>query len=128
MQKHAAKHKHEHEETDVNVKGIAWTAFGLLLTVVFGLVGGYFTFIYFADVQNKCDKPLPAMCEGRVFPPEPRLQTSNGGDLVKMRAKDKQILENYGVDPKTGTVRIPIERAMELTAQRGLPFKEEQKK
>ena len=38
-----------------------------------------------------------------------------------MNARENQILTSYGwVDRKAGTVRIPIERAMDLIAHRGL--------
>jgi hypothetical protein len=55
--------------------------------------------------------------------PEPRLQTDNGNqDVADLHAREDLLLENYTrVDGKAGTVRIPIERAMELVAQRGLP-------
>jgi hypothetical protein len=55
--------------------------------------------------------------------PTPRLQTDDGYDeIYVMHQKEDLLLENYTwVDEKQGTVRIPIERAMELIAQRGLP-------
>jgi len=55
--------------------------------------------------------------------PEPRVQTDNGNqDVADLHAREDLLLENYTrVDGKPGTVRIPIERAMELVAQRGLP-------
>jgi hypothetical protein len=49
--------------------------------------------------------------------PSPRLQTDDGNqEITDMHAKEDLLLENY-----KGAVRIPIERAMELIAQRGLP-------
>jgi len=60
--------------------------------------------------------------------PSPRLQTDDGNqEITDIHAKEDLLLENYSYlgDPGTaqgkGTVRIPIERAMELIAQRGLP-------
>lgn len=55
--------------------------------------------------------------------PTPRLQTDDGyQEIADMHAKEDLLLENYSyVDQGKGTVRIPIERAMELIAQRGLP-------
>jgi hypothetical protein len=55
--------------------------------------------------------------------PTPRLQTDDGyQEIADMHAKEDLLLENYSyVDRTKGTVRIPIERAMELIAQRGLP-------
>jgi hypothetical protein len=55
--------------------------------------------------------------------PTPRLQTDDGyQEISDMHAKEDLLLENYSwVDESRGQVRIPIERAMELIAQRGLP-------
>ena len=41
-----------------------------------------------------------------------------------IRANEDRILYSYGwSDEKAGTVRIPIERAMELLVERGLPVR-----
>jgi hypothetical protein len=56
--------------------------------------------------------------------PTPRLQTDDGNqDTADMHAREDLLLENYstGPDLPPGTVRIPIEHAMQLIAQRGLP-------
>jgi len=54
--------------------------------------------------------------------PTPRLQTDDGyQEITDMHAREDLLLENYSwADQGKGTVRIPIERAMELLAQRGL--------
>jgi hypothetical protein len=55
--------------------------------------------------------------------PAPRVQTDDGNqDVADLHAREDLLLEHYTrVDGKPGQVRIPIERAMELIAQRGLP-------
>jgi hypothetical protein len=55
--------------------------------------------------------------------PTPRLQNDDGyEEIYEMHQKEDLLLENYSwVNQAGGTVRIPIERAIELTAQRGLP-------
>jgi len=55
--------------------------------------------------------------------PTPRLQTDNGSqDLVDLNRREDLLLDHYSwVDQSHSKVRIPIERAMELIAQRGLP-------
>lgn len=55
--------------------------------------------------------------------PLPRVQTDDGSqDLADLHERENLLLEHYSwVDQKTGQVRIPIERAMELIAKRGLP-------
>jgi hypothetical protein len=55
--------------------------------------------------------------------PTPRVQSDDGNqDIADLHAREDLLLSNYTwVDESKGTVRIPIERAMELIAQRGLP-------
>ena len=55
--------------------------------------------------------------------PTPRLQTDDGNqELADMHARESLLLDHYSwIDRSQGKVRIPIARAMELIAQRGLP-------
>jgi hypothetical protein len=55
--------------------------------------------------------------------PTPRLQTDDGNqDVADLHAREDLLLDNYSwADDAHSKVRIPIERAMELLAQRGLP-------
>jgi len=55
--------------------------------------------------------------------PTPRLQTDDGSqDVADLHAREDLLLDNYSwADEAHSKVRIPIERAMELIAQRGLP-------
>jgi hypothetical protein len=58
-----------------------------------------------------------------VFP-SPRLEVDERGQLNGIRLNEEQTLYSYGwVDEKAGTVRIPIDRAMGLLVQRGLPVR-----
>jgi hypothetical protein len=53
--------------------------------------------------------------------PEPQLETNERTELNKIRLHEEDTLSTYGyVDENAGTVRIPIDRAMDLLAQRGL--------
>jgi len=55
--------------------------------------------------------------------PTPRLELDDGNeDLTELHDREDLLLNNYSwVDKPGGAVRIPIARAMELIAQRGLP-------
>lgn len=56
-------------------------------------------------------------------PPEPRLDVLPEESLAALRAYEAELLNNYAwVDQGAGTVRLPIARAMELLAQRGVPL------
>jgi len=56
--------------------------------------------------------------------PGPRLEMDDGEQSVAdLHAREDLLLEHYStVDGRPGTIRIPIERAMQLIAQRGLPL------
>jgi len=54
--------------------------------------------------------------------PEPQLETNERTELNKIRQREEDILSTYDyLDQNAGTVRIPIDHAMDLLAQRGLP-------
>ena len=76
-----------------------------------------------ARIQN-VNLRLGVFAHGRHKPifPEPRLQVDYYGDLSKMRQQWSEEVNGYSwVDKNAGVTRIPIERAMQLTLQRGLP-------
>jgi hypothetical protein len=54
---------------------------------------------------------------------EPRLDIDDGNQATAdLHAREDLLLEHYSlVDGQPGTIRIPIERAMQLIVQRGLP-------
>jgi hypothetical protein len=55
--------------------------------------------------------------------PEPRLQVDDVRDMNVLReANDRQMNEYQWIDPKAGSVRIPVSRAIDIIAQRGLPY------
>jgi hypothetical protein len=54
--------------------------------------------------------------------PQPRLEQNERIEINEFRLKEEQTLNSYGwADEKAGVARIPIDRAMQLVAQRGLP-------
>ena len=60
----------------------------------------------------------------RPLPPPPRLQTYPFDDIKELRKNENNVLEHYAwVDKNAGVVRIPIERAIEVLAAKGLPYR-----
>jgi hypothetical protein len=58
-----------------------------------------------------------------VFP-SPKLEEDERGQLDDIRINEDKTLYSYGwVNEKDGVVHIPIERAMDLLVQRGLPVR-----
>jgi hypothetical protein len=55
-------------------------------------------------------------------PPGPRLQASPTRDMQEMLQTENAWLQSYGwVDRSAGMVRMPVDRAMALVVQQGLP-------
>ena len=73
--------------------------------------------------------PAPTPMEAqRYLPPAPRLQVNNTTDLQGLRANEEKLVNSYGwVDKTNGVVRLPVSRAIDLVAERGLPAKEKKK-
>jgi hypothetical protein len=58
--------------------------------------------------------------------PNPRLEENERGQLNGFLTDEEKTLYSYGwVDQQAGAVRIPIDRAMDLLVQRGLPVRSE---
>jgi hypothetical protein len=56
--------------------------------------------------------------------PQPLLETDERNELNDFRLREEDQLNSYGwVDQKVGVVHIPIDRAMQLVAERGLPVR-----
>ena len=116
-----------HEHSDVNIRAILGFAGGLLVVaaVVHLLIYGLFGYFSRREgVAVPAEYPLAA-AQGHREPPEPRLQTNPRQDLADLRAKEDEILESVDVvDQNAGVYRIPIEDAMRLTLERGLPSRQ----
>ena len=114
----------QHEESDVNIRGIFAFAGALLVAAVVIHVVVWVLFRYFDTRlarEGTPQFPLAIAQENRV-PPEPRLQVNPRQDLADLRDKEDRTLKTYGwVDRNAGVVRIPIDEAIKLTLQRGLP-------
>jgi len=112
-----------HEERDANLAAVMWFGLALVLVLIAVLILVKSTFRFFAGVPAEVALPIhPATGLGGEVPPEPRLQLNAPLDLKRLREQEDAVLNSYGwIDKSNGTVRIPIERAIDLLAQRGLP-------
>lgn len=113
-----------HEETDVNEWAVGKFAVALALVVVavLLLLFGLFRYLLSREGGPPVGRSQVAASEPTKAFPQPQLQQSEALDLKAMRAAEDQVLNSYAwIDPEKGVVRIPINRAMDLLAQRGLP-------
>jgi hypothetical protein len=125
------------ERQDLTPRGIFYflgTLIAVTILCLFALDGLF----HFLDQREKASQPAvnPLLTNvpedtRRIAPgypqsvfPSPKLEEDERGQLNGIRLSEEQTLYSYGwVDEKAGTVHIPIERAMDLLVQRGLPVR-----
>jgi hypothetical protein len=112
-----------YEKRDASAKGIFWSVAGLLLVLVILEVVVHFVLAGFRQKPLSTDRYTGTIRHNPEARPNfPRLQISPVADLSDFRSKEAEMLANYGwVNQTAGIVRVPIDRAMELVLQQGLP-------
>ena len=110
------------QPSELDVGRIALFAVGLIILVSIVLLVMSWMFATLAGFQPEPSPTASLWAEAGRLPPQPRLQVVPARDLRTARSNEDALLNSYGwVDPEAGVVRIPIERAIELLAQGGLP-------
>jgi len=117
-----------YEERDVSLRPLVWGFAGLVALVLVSVVLMRVMLGYLAVREAENSPPANPLAQsfGRPVPPEPRLQTDPLQDLQALHSEEDAVLNTYGwVDRKAGVVRIPVQRALDLLAQRGLPSRQQ---
>jgi hypothetical protein len=114
-----------YETVDANVRSLVWWGIGVFALLAGGVIVSAVVFHYFVTRQT-LGPPASPFENVRALPPRPLLQVTPARDLREYVHQQDGILNSYGwVDQKAGVVRIPIDRAMELLLQKGLPVRGE---
>jgi hypothetical protein len=137
----------DYERRDIGVAGVLYFLLALLVAggIVHFIVQGVF---HYLDNRYETSQPpvsplvKNAPSDTRRIPPQyngdyqkylqdqfpaPQLEINERTELNDIRLREENILSTYGwVDRSAGTVHIPIDRAMDLLTQRGLPVRQEQ--
>ena len=132
------------ERRDIGVAGVLYFLLGLAfagLIVHFIVTGLFHELEKRAESQQAPVSPLVTNTpkDTRHLPPEyngkydeylkknfpaPQLEINERNQLNDIRQREDQTLATYDwVDQNAGTVRIPIDRAMDLIVERGLPLR-----
>jgi len=110
-----------HELDHVYVPGIVWTTVGLVLLVVLALALMY----GMLSVLNRSLPGSEPTSQVRLPPAQvsaPWLNPDQPRELQILRQREAELLGHYGwVDQQQGIARIPIERAMTILTEQGLP-------
>lgn len=136
-------HGVEFEREDLSTRGIFAFMIGLAIigVAIYFIIHGMYTFLdKYEQAQSVASSPLVKAEDARRITSRrltedevknafkdngaPLLETDERGQFGGFLMNQEKELNSYGwVDEKAGVARIPIERAMELTAQRGLPVR-----
>lgn len=113
-----------HELSDADVSGVGKM---LLFTGIF--VAACFVFVWFVlgamqrqSVASDTGTSPAVPRQGDRRPPVPRLQVAPRDELEAFRRVQQETLNSWAwTDPEQRVARVPVERAIEILAERGLP-------
>lgn len=93
------------------------------ITLIYAALMWPFSMELFERVERSDPPASPiAAARERNLPPAPRLQPDPAQEMQELRHWESRVLGSYGwVDRSQGIARIPVERAIELTLEEGLP-------
>jgi len=114
----------KHETRDVSLRWMAISGAIIVLLLIAAFLSMRWTFELLSSREAaRQEAPATLVTDpGPARPPEPRLQANPRLELQAMRAEEKAVLESYGwVDREKGVARMPIDEAMKIVVQRGLP-------
>jgi hypothetical protein len=110
-----------YETRDANTKGVLGFLVVLFVVINLILLGTWRLFRHFS-VADLPPASASAFANVRQVPSSPELQVHAREDFLKVYAQQQKALSNYAwEDREAGTVRIPIDRAMDLLLEKGLP-------
>jgi hypothetical protein len=108
---------HEQSEVSVRLIVVSLAFLAVATAIVFVLVIGIFRYFYDTNSTEETMKlTVP------VIPPQPRIEVAPYEQLQQLRVQEDHILNSYAwVDKQAGVVRVPIDKAIDLLAAKGLP-------
>jgi hypothetical protein len=121
------------EKADVQVTTIYWYLGALAIAVILSYVVCVFVLRLTTKIAVEFDTPPPTIRQEmgsayQALPPEPRLQgvpghgTDPQTDLRQKLQADTAANEKYGwIDQSSGIAQIPVQDAMKIIAEKGLP-------
>jgi hypothetical protein len=126
-----------YERQDLQASGVLYFYLGLAVVTLLCILGLRGLFAVLDRREKTLEPPVNPLVTNvptdtrHITPgypqsafPNPKLEEDERGQLNGILLNEDKTLYSYGwVDEKAGTVHIPIERAMELIVQRGLPVR-----
>jgi len=115
--------EHDHERRDADVTSLFTIVLilfisGAIILLIVAIMMHYFNTTQLPTTAGQANTPATQVDEF----PQPRLEVKPGASLADLRTAEDADLNSYGwIDRNAQTVRIPIDRAIHLIVERGLP-------
>ncbi len=107
-----------HEVADVSGRRIAWVAVGLVVSLIVVALLAYAARALLGPERPNAPANTQVPTQA-IAAAAPQPQITPALDLKALREQKSAMLDGYRwIDQKQGVVQIPIERAMQLTAER----------
>ncbi|MEZ5366102.1 MAG: hypothetical protein R2748_28150 [Bryobacterales bacterium] len=117
---------HDHERTDAHVKPLVIFLIAMGVTIVGSFISMVGLFDFLSMRAQSMDRVPSSVKVADEVPSGPRLQVVPGLDLREIRAAEEDRLNGYGwVDEGGRVVHIPIEKAIDVLIERGVPARSE---
>ena len=117
-----AHHSAPYETTDADTRQISIWTISIFVTIFAGMLSMAALLFGFLKVPSSMffDRPPTTAEYERSLPPTPRLQVNQAGDLQQFRAHEEQFMTSYSREPNSGAIHMPIEKAIDIVASRGV--------
>jgi len=127
MSEHGSEnHDVRYEKEDINERSTFWFGFWILALMVgvSFLVKPLYNLLVARGIETQAPAAYVADADPEALkPPAPRLQALPEVELAELRAQEEAILGSYAwVEKDRGIARIPIDEAVRIVAERGLPM------
>ena len=122
----AAGHPEEPVDREINVRIVlGFTIFlFVLVAVAMGLMWWMSKAVKKEIAGRQAPPPPLAGARENPAPPAPRLEVSPAKDLAALRERENAVLNSYAwVDRAKGVAEVPVDRAIEIAATKGLPVR-----
>ena len=115
-----------HETSDANFRVLVMTGIGLLGVMIVGMLISWAVYAIFEELTANPGAPTETFTTPeRVPPPAPNLEANPRDTLLVLRRIEDSLLTTYGWSKKdSGLVRVPIEKAMKMIVEQGLPYQQ----
>lgn len=110
-------------DAELNSKAIVYVGVGTAVVTLVAMVVVWWMLLGLRKLENAEDPAPSALPEAavRMVPPVPRLEVSPPQNFKDLREREDAVLNAPAwIDQGAGTVRLPIDLALDVVARRGL--------